>query len=324
MDLRGDPRVRTPVPRVVHADRVVAGGDAVNVVHGQDGVVRIYISVDMEGASGVTRWQDVATSGQDYQKARSWMTADVNAAIEGARRAGATEFVVEENHGVEMLCNLVLDELDPDVDVVRGLPRGGPTTAAALDDSFDAMFLVAHHAKAGDYPGYCAHTISSGDYQDVRLDGRTISEGEIFATIAAQNGVPTVLVTGDDVIAAEMEKVTPGHRGRDREAGHEPHRRLDRAAQAGRGHHRRRGRAPPRRTFAIGAVQVIDAAPPFRIEIDLRKPLTDEGRAAFERFPAYELVGERTVRFQHDEMAVAYRMAAITGSIAGGVAVRSY
>jgi D-aminopeptidase len=73
-----------------------------------------------------------------------------------------------------------------------------------------------------------------------------------------------------------------------------------------------------------GAVQVIDAAPPFRIEIDLRTPLTDEGRAAFERFPAYELVGERTVRFQHDEMAVAYRMAAITGSIAGGAAVRSY
>ncbi len=109
-----------------------------------------------------------------------------------------------------MLCNLVLDELDPDVDVVRGLPRGGPTTAAALDDSFDAMFLVAHHAKVRDYPGYCAHTISYGEYDDVRLDGRTISEGEIFATIAAQNGVPTALITGDDVVAAEMAKVTPG------------------------------------------------------------------------------------------------------------------
>ena len=115
--------------------------------------VRIYISVDMEGASGVTRWQDVVTTGQDYQRARSWMTADVNAAVAGARAAGATEFVVEENHGVEMLCNLVLDELDPDVDVVRGLPRGGPTTAAALDDSFDAMFLVAHHAKVARLPG---------------------------------------------------------------------------------------------------------------------------------------------------------------------------
>jgi D-amino peptidase len=97
------------------------------------------------------------------------MTADVNAAVAGARAAGATEFVVEENHGVEMLCNLVLDEIDPEVDVVRGQPRGGATTMAALDDSFDAMFLVGHHAAAGDYPGVCAHTISYGSYKEVRL-----------------------------------------------------------------------------------------------------------------------------------------------------------
>src|SRR3712207_8381376 len=97
--------------------------------------MRVHISVDMEGVSGVTRWADVVTTGQDYQRARSWMTADVNAAVAGARDAGATEFVVEENHGVEMLCNLVLDQIDPDVEVVRGQPRGGATTAAALDES---------------------------------------------------------------------------------------------------------------------------------------------------------------------------------------------
>jgi D-amino peptidase len=285
--------------------------------------VRIYISVDMEGASGVTRWQDVVTTGQDYQRARSWMTADVNAAVAGARAAGATEFVVEENHGVEMLCNLVLDELDPDVDVVRGLPRGGPTTAAALDDSFDAMFLVAHHAKVGDYPGYCAHTISYGEYDDVRLDGRTIGEGEIFATIAAQHGVPTALVTGDDVIAAEMAKITPGIE----------------AAIVKRAMSRTGGWiVPPKRAAVIIAeaaswavdkvrthqIPVIDVEPPYAMEIDLRRPFTDEARAAFARFPAYELVGERTVRFQQDDMAIAYRMAAVAGPIANGENVRSY
>src|SRR3954471_18517250 len=168
--------------------------------------MRIYISVDMEGASGVTRWQDVSSSGQDYQVARSWMTADVNAAVAGARAAGATEIVVEENHGVEMLCNLVLDEIDPDVDVVRGMPRGGATTLAALDGSFDAMLLVGHHAAAGDYPGICAHTISYGGYKVVRCNDRAISEGEMFATVAASHGVPTALVTGDDIIAARMQR----------------------------------------------------------------------------------------------------------------------
>ena len=285
--------------------------------------MRIYISVDMEGASGVTRWEDVVTRGQDYQRARSWMTADVNAAVAGARAAGAREFVVEENHGVEMLCNLVLDEIDPAVDVVRGLPRNGPTTAAALDDSYDAMFLVAHHAKVGDYPGYCAHTISYGAYADVRLDGRTISEGEIFASIAAQHGVPTALITGDDMVAAEMAKVTPGIE----------------TAVVKRALSRTGGWiVPPARAASIirdaahkaienvkaGVLEVIDVPTPLRMEVEMAKPFTDDARAAFARFPAYELVGDRTVRFEHDEMAMAYRMAAVAGPIADGQPVRSY
>jgi len=216
----------------------------------------------------------------------------------------------------------VLDEIDPDVDVVRGLPRNGPTTAAALDDSFDAMFLVAHHAKVGDYPGFCAHTISYGGYTDVRLDGRSVSEGEIFASIAAQAGVPTALITGDDMVAAEMSKVTPGietavvKRALSRTGGWiVPPKRAARIIEA----------AAQRAIEKVTAqqIEVIDVPTPLRFEIDLGKPFTDEARAAFARFPAYELVGERTVRFEHDEMALAYRMAAVAGPIADGAGVRS-
>ena len=172
--------------------------------------MRIYISVDMEGASGVTRWEDVVTSRAGLPARPLVDDRRRERGGSGARAAGATEFVVEENHGVEMLCNLVLDEIDPDVDVVRGLPRVDrpprprSTTPSTRCSSSPTM------PRSGTTPAICAHTISYGDYEDVRLDGRTISEGEIFATIAAQNGVPTALITGDDVVAAEMAKVTPG------------------------------------------------------------------------------------------------------------------
>src|SRR4051812_32251526 len=271
--------------------------------------MRIYISVDMEGASGVTRWEDVVTRGQDYQRARSWMTADVNAAVAGARAAGATEIVVEENHGVEMLCNLMLDEIDPDVDVVRGLPRGGATTIAALDGSFDAMFLVGHHAAAGDYPGICAHTISYGDYKVVRCNGRAISEGEIFATVAASYGVPTVLIAGDDVVCARMEKFVPGietacvKRALSHTAGSiiPPARaRPIITAAAERAVRRAREVAPP------------EYLAPYDFEIELRNPLSDEGRAAFtERFPEFAIEGDRTLRFSDSDMHTCYRRAAI-------------
>src|SRR3954451_3908746 len=285
--------------------------------------MRIFISVDMEGISGVTRWEDVVTRGQDYQRARSWMTADVNAAVAGARAAGATEFVVEENHGIEMLCNLVLDEIDPEVEVVRGLPRGGATTIAGLDGSFDAMLLVGHHAAAGDYPGICAHTISYGDYKVVRCNGRPISEGEIFATVAAAHGVPTALIAGDDVVCARMEKFVPG---------------IETACVKRALSHTAGAIIPPARARAIITaaaeravrrardIAIPEHLPPYDFEIELRNPLTDEARIAFaDRFPEFEIDGDRTVRWSDADMHTCYRRAAITSYIATQpAAVRSY
>jgi D-amino peptidase len=285
--------------------------------------VRIYISVDMEGISGVTRWADVTPQGIDYERARRWMTSDVNAAIAGARAAGATSFVVEENHGAEDLCVLLLDELDPDVDVVRGSPRGGATTAAALDGSFDALFLVGHHAKAGERLGFCAHTISYSTYKEVRLDGRPISEGEIFASIAAQAGVPTALIAGDDVIAAEMSTVAPGietavvKQALSRTGGW--------IVPPARAHEIIRGAAErAARKITARELAVIDVKAPLRFEVELREPLSEEARAQFTRFPDFEIRGDRVVAFEHDEMAMAYRMAAITQFLARGQAVRGY
>lgn len=276
--------------------------------------MKIYISVDMEGISGVTRWEDVVTRGQDYQRARSWMTADVNAAVEGARRSGATEFVVEENHGIEMLCNLMMDEIDPEVEVVRGSPRGGATTMAALDASFDAMFLVGHHGAAGDYPGICAHTISYGSYRTVRCNGELFSEGEIFATVAASHGVPTVLVTGDQVVGARMERFVPG---------------IEQAVVKTALSHTAGVIVPPvraRRIIADAAERAIASVgraippvypAPYEFEIELRQPLSDEALTVYaDRFPEFTIVGDRTVTWTADDMHLCFRRAAITSYLA--------
>lgn len=287
--------------------------------------MRIYISVDMEGISGVTRWEDVITSGQDYQRARSWMTADVNAAVAGARAAGATGFVVEENHGVEMLTNLLLDEIDSEVDVVRGIPRGGATTMAALDESFAAVFLIGHHAKARDYPGFGAHTISYGDYADVRLNGRTVGEPEMFALAAAQHGVPVALIAGDDVVCAEVAALCRGTATAvvKRALSHTggvivPPRRAQRLIFDAAADAVERVRA--------GSIAPIEFAPPFRFEIELRRPLSEDARAALgERFREFEIVGDRTLAFEHTDMQVAFRMAAISSHLANNPAsVRHY
>ena len=84
----------------------------------------------MEGISGLVRWADVTTAGQDYPRNRSIMTRETNAAIEGAFLAGASEVVVEENHGVQDLTNLVMDEIDPRCRVIRGAGSFWPCQSA--------------------------------------------------------------------------------------------------------------------------------------------------------------------------------------------------
>jgi D-amino peptidase len=196
---------------------------------------------------------------------------------------------------------------------------------AALDGSFDAIFLVGHHAKARDYPGIGAHTISYGDYADVRMGGRTIGEPEMFMIAAAQHGVPAALIAGDDVVCADVAKMCPG---------------IATAVVKQALSHTGGVIIPPRRaqriifdaaTSAVERVRAREVAPIefvelFDFEIDLRKALSDEARSAIEdRFPEFAIVGDSTLAFSHKDMKMAFRMAAITSFLANTPhAVRNY
>ena len=94
--------------------------------------MQVFISVDMEGISGLVRWPDVSADGIDFERNRVLMTQDANAAVRGAFDAGATEVVVEENHGAIDLCVLRMDLIDPRCEVIRGAGRGGSTTMSGL------------------------------------------------------------------------------------------------------------------------------------------------------------------------------------------------
>ena len=131
--------------------------------------MKVFISIDMEGVSGLVRWADVVTRGIDFERNRRFMTLDANAAIAGAFDAGASEVVVEENHGVEELCDLLLDEIDPRCTVVRGAGRPTATTMAGLDADVGVVLLVGHHARAGSRPGIMAHTVSYDQFKAVRV-----------------------------------------------------------------------------------------------------------------------------------------------------------
>jgi len=128
----------------------------------------------MEGISGLVRWADVITSGMDFQRNRRFMTQDANAAIAGAFDAGASEVVVEENHGVEELCDLVLDEIDPRCRVVRGAGRPAASSTAGSTASARSR---APRRRAPAWGTSEQRVISSGRYPGAPTPDNAAAEG---------------------------------------------------------------------------------------------------------------------------------------------------
>lgn len=166
----------------------------------QDGH-KIYISVDMEGVVGVVSGDHLGPSGFEYGRAREWMTNEVLAAIEGARAAGATEFVISDSHGNGE--NLLLDRLPEDVTLIRSWPRP-LMMMEGIDETFDAAIFIGFHSSTDNPAGVRAHTMSSGRLAGVYLNGVAVPEAVINAAIAGHFGVPVIMISGDDVIAEEI------------------------------------------------------------------------------------------------------------------------
>jgi len=168
-------------------------------VRGQEGL-KVYISVDMEGVVGVVTGDHLGPSGFEYQKAREWLTGEVNAAIRAAKGAGATEIVVSDSHGNGE--NILLDRLPSDILLVRSWPRP-LMMMEGIDESFDAILFIGYHASTTNTKGVRAHTMSSGNLTGVKLNGLAVPEAVINAAIAGHFGVPVVMISGDDAIIEE-------------------------------------------------------------------------------------------------------------------------
>jgi D-amino peptidase len=171
---------------------------------------KVFISVDMEGITGVVQPAQLGPTGFEYGRAREWMTAEARAAIEGARAAGATTFVLGDSHGNAQ--SLLIDQLPDDVRVVRGFPRP-LSMMQGIDASFGAAVFIGYHASEMTVDAVRGHTFSSAKLLGVSLNGTEVSEGLFNAAIAAHFGVPVVFVSGDRKTIEQMRSAIPALTG---------------------------------------------------------------------------------------------------------------
>jgi D-amino peptidase len=166
--------------------------------------MRVFVISDMEGVSGIVKWEQVDGGESLYEEARKLYTEEINAAVRGAKAAGATEIVVMDCHGAGKgwtFNSLVPELLDPDCEWV--VQDEWTEYTELLEQGCDAALFVAMHAKSGADRGVMSHTISGRDYRDLRFNGVSVGETGINAALCGTWGCPVVLVTGDDVACRE-------------------------------------------------------------------------------------------------------------------------
>ena len=144
--------------------------------------LKVFISVDMEGVSGVVHWEDVSRNGKDYDLFRKIMTQETNAAVEGAVAAGAVEILVRDAHGSAR--NILPDLLDKRARLLRDWSGGFKGMVEGIDETFSAVIFIGYHAKAGTPNAILDHTMSSKNITNISINGISLPEAGINALIA--------------------------------------------------------------------------------------------------------------------------------------------
>jgi D-amino peptidase len=168
--------------------------------------VKVFIVSDMEGVAGIVRWEqtDGVKENRAYHEGRVLYTEEINAAVRGARSAGAKEIVVMDCHGAGGDWNfnsLIPDKLDPGCEYV--VQSNWTEYTDVLEQGCDAALFVAMHAKAGTPDGVLAHTVSGQAWRELKFNGTSVGETGINAALCGHWGCPVLLVTGDEAVCRE-------------------------------------------------------------------------------------------------------------------------
>jgi D-amino peptidase len=160
----------------------------------------------MEGTAGVVDWTQCIAGNPEYGYYRQLLQNEVNASIEGALAAGATEFLVNDSHSA--MQNLMPATLAGKARYLSGKHKP-MYMMQGLDSTFDAIFFVSYHGSMSSEGSVLSHTYNPRAIADIKLNGTIVSEAGLNCLVAQHYGVPVVLVTGDETTRIETEVWSP-------------------------------------------------------------------------------------------------------------------
>lgn len=269
--------------------------------------MRVYISADMEGISGIVHADQTAPGAREYDRMCALMVGDVNAAVAGALAGGATAVVVNDSHW--NMRNLRIEDLHPAAELISGSPKPW-SMVQGLNSSFDIVFCVGYHAMSGSAYATIDHTFTEDSVYRVLINDRPVGELGLNALFAGYHGVPVGLVTGDQTLAAETRALLGD---------------ATTVVQVKEAYSRSAARCLPlevaRRHIREGAQSAmarhpapLRPSPPITLSVELMKSSQADMAALT---PGAERIGARTIRYTHEDYTQVYRAWRVIYNLAG-------
>lgn len=265
--------------------------------------MRVHVICDMEGVAGIVRWPQVSGGHPMYEEGRRLYTEEINAAVRGARAAGAGEVVVMDCHGAGgpwSFNSLIPEMLHPDCEYV--VQTHWTEYTAFLEEGCDAALFVGMHARAGSMLGVLNHTVSSETWQNLWFNGLLVGEVGINAALCGHWGCPVLMVTGDDAVCDEARELlgdglttvaVKTGLGRFSARQHPPRRAREMITEGAR-----------RALSDLGAVKSYDPGRPVEIRVEFQ---ASEAFTSYARKSGCEPVDDRTIAVRGDDWWSAWR-----------------
>jgi D-amino peptidase len=171
--------------------------------------LKVYILTDLEGVSGISDFERQCwPHSPDFAQAQALLTGEVNAAVQGAVEAGASQVLVCDAHYQGH--NILFERLHPAAELIQGSMR--PHWLPWIEEEFDAFIQLGAHAMAGTPHAALCHSMEL-DIVRITMNGQIIGEIGMAAAAAGSLGMPTILVSGDQAAVAEMQALVPETEG---------------------------------------------------------------------------------------------------------------
>lgn len=164
--------------------------------------LKIYISADLEGVSGVVHPDQIYPDGKFYKETLVRWAGELNAVVDGLREEGVDHIVINDSHNhMRNLDNSMV----PNAMVISGWQKPY-SMVSEIDKGYDGCFFLGYHAMAGSR-STLSHTYRPRIIKQVFLNKLPVGECGLNAALAASFNVPVAMVSGDEEFCTEAEKL---------------------------------------------------------------------------------------------------------------------